>query len=83
MDVNKKLSQIKEAIYMAPVSKKQQQSVNKYIGENYDRVNLTIKKGTKQTLQDIAKNKGESINGYIKAAVSERYKADTGNDIEL
>lgn len=50
---------------------------------NYDRIEITVKKGTKKALQDVAKDKGESINGYIKNAVQARYKADTGEDIEL
>ncbi len=40
-------------------------------------------KGTKQALQEAAKDKGESINGYIKNAVQARYEADTGEKIEL
>lgn len=56
---------------------------NKWQSDNCDRVSLTVKKGTKQSLQDIAKEKGESINGYIKNAVQARFKADTGEDIEL
>ena len=56
---------------------------NKWQSENCDRINLTAKKGSKQPLQDVAREKGESINGYIKNAVQARYKADTGEDIEL
>ena len=56
---------------------------NKWQSENCDRINLTVKKGSKQPLQDVAKANGESINGYIKSAVQARYKADTGEDIEL
>ena len=56
---------------------------NKWQSENCDRINLTVKKGSKQPLQDGAKEQGKSINGYIKSAVQAQYKADTGNDIEL
>lgn len=56
---------------------------NKWQSENCDRINLTVKKGSKQPLQDVAKEQGKSINGYIKSAVQAQYKADTGNDIEL
>ncbi len=56
---------------------------NRYIAKAYDRINLTVKKGTKQALQEAAKDKGESINGYIKNAVQARYEADTGEKIEL
>lgn len=55
----------------------------KFNAENYDRVELTVKKGAKSKLQEAAKEKGESINGYIKSAVRERYSKDTGEDIEL
>lgn len=56
---------------------------NKWQSEKCDRINLTVKKGSKQPLQDVAKEQGKSINGYIKSAVQAQYKADTGNDIEL
>lgn len=56
---------------------------NKFAAEKYDRIGLMIKKGTKQALQEAAKDKGESINGYIKNAVQARYEADTGEKIEL
>ena len=56
---------------------------NKWQSENCDRVNLTVKKGCKETLQSIASASGESLNGYIKTAVQARFKADTGEDIEL
>lgn len=55
----------------------------KFNAANYDRIEVTVKKGTKQPLQNVAKEKGESINGYIKNAVQARFKADTGEDIEL
>lgn len=59
------------------------QKQNEFISKAYDRINLTVKKGTKQALQEAAKDKGESINGYIKNAVQARYEADTGRKIEL
>ena len=58
-------------------------SKRKYNEKAYDRINLTVKKGTKQALQEAAKDKGESINGYIKNAVQAQYKADTGKEIDL
>ncbi len=56
---------------------------NSFNAEKYDRIGLMTKKGTKQVLQDVAKSKGESINGYIKNAVQKQYKDDTGEEIEL
>ncbi len=66
-----------------PASKAQQKAVAKYMKNNYDEIKIRINKGSKTTLQEAAKNKGESINGYIKNAIQSRYKADTGEDIEL
>ena len=65
------------------VSKAQQKAVAKYMKNNYDEIKVRVNKGTKQSLQDVAKEKGESINGYIKNAVQARFKADTGEEIEL
>lgn len=49
---------------------------NKYIQEynkkNYDRVNLILPKGEKEKLKAIAKEKGESLNSYIVAAITKR-----------
>ena len=58
-------------------------SKRKYNEKAYDRVSLTVKKGTKQILQEVAAKKGDSINGYIKKAVMSQYAADTGEDIKL
>lgn len=58
-------------------------SKQKYNEKAYDRINLTVKKGMKQSLQEAAKESGESINGYIKTAIQSRYKADTGEEIDL
>ena len=40
---------------------KQYKRQNEHIKENYDRISITLPKGTK----DRIKSKGESINGYI------------------
>ena len=56
---------------------------NKYNSKNYDSLRIVVKKGSKQTIQDIATAQDESINGYVKKAVKRQIKADTGNDIEL
>ena len=44
---------------------------------------ISVQKGTKDTIKAHAEEQGESLNGYIKKAVADRYKGDTGNDIEL
>lgn len=54
-----------------PVSKKQQASVNKYVKANYDRINVTFPKGTKEALTQHAESRGESVNAFINRAVYE------------
>lgn len=56
---------------------------NRFAAEKYDRVGLMIKKGSKELLNNAAAKNFESLNAYIKKAVREQYKKDTGNDIEL
>ena len=52
-----------------PVSKKQQACVNRYINAKYDRVNLTLPKGYKERITEVAKANGESVNAYIKRLI--------------
>ncbi|MCX4256223.1 MAG: hypothetical protein OSJ54_04760 [Oscillospiraceae bacterium] len=56
---------------------------NKYAAKAYDRLQIIVKKGKKSELQAAAESQGDSLNAYIKKAVREQYKRDTGNDIEL
>ncbi len=65
------------------ISKAQQAAVNKYIKNNYDRLNITIPKGSKSLIEAAAQANNESINGYVKKAVKAKYEADTGKEIEL
>ncbi|MCI7624708.1 MAG: hypothetical protein MSS54_10485 [Clostridiales bacterium] len=53
-----------------PVSKAQQRSVNKYVKENYDRINVTFSKGRKEVIKAFADAQGESVNGFINRAVN-------------
>ena len=55
-----------------PVSKSQQKAVNKYISANYDRLNITIPKGQKATVEAAAKEAGESVNLYTQRALLSR-----------
>lgn len=56
---------------------------NAFIAKSYDRINLTILKGKKSVISEIAAAQGESINGYTKKALKAQIKADTGEDVEL
>lgn len=60
-----------------PASKAQQKAQNKWIANNYDRINLTVPKGDKEMLQAHAQAQGESLNKFINRAISEQVKRDT------
>lgn len=49
---------------------------NDYIARTYDRVNLTLPKGEKEHVQAAALASGESVNGYIGKAISQRMERD-------
>ena len=54
------------------VSKAQQKAVNKYVRENYDRINVNMPKGKKEEIQAHAAKLGMSVNAYINAAIDEK-----------
>ena len=53
------------------ISKAQQVSVNKYVKANYDRINVTMAKGQRETIKAHAAARGESVNAFINRAISE------------
>ncbi len=63
------------------VSKAQQKAVNKYMAANYDRINLTVPKGEKETIQAHAAARGESTNGFIQRAISEAMERDGKQEV--
>lgn len=64
-------------------SKAAQRAVNKYMKENYDRFNLTMPKGKKDTVQAHAAKRGESVNSFINRAIDEAIERDnTGEGAE-
>lgn len=61
-----------------PASKAQQKAVNKYMAENYDRINLTVPKGKKEKIKEYAEARGESVNGFINRAIDEAMDEERG-----
>lgn len=49
---------------------------NDYISRAYDRVNLTIPKGQKNTIKAHAEAQGESLNAFINRAITETMERD-------
>ena len=58
------------------VSKAQQRAVNKYVKENYDRINVTFPKGQKEIIKAHAEAHSETVNGFIGRAVLETMERD-------
>jgi len=60
-----------------PVSKANQRAVNKYKKNNYDRMEIVVPKGTRETIKVHAEARYESVNGFIKRAISETMERDS------
>lgn len=59
------------------ISKAQQKAVHKYVKNNYDRVELTVKpKGKKDILKAHAERMGETLNTFINRAITETMERD-------
>ena len=56
---------------------------NDYIARTYDRVNLTIPKGQKETIKAHAEAQGESLNAFINRAITETMERDTAATEEV
>ena len=59
-----------------PTTKAGQRAVNKYMRENYDRINLTVSKGEKDIIKAHAEKMGESVNAFINRAIAEAMERD-------
>lgn len=59
------------------ISKAQQRAVNKYVKNNYDRVNVTFPKGKKNIIQHHVETTGESVNAFINRAIDEAMERDS------
>ena len=59
-----------------PTTKAQQRAVNKYMKDNYDRVNLTLPKGQKDRIKAHAESRDESVNAFINRAIDSQIKRD-------
>lgn len=50
---------------MSPQSKAHIKASNKYNKNNYERIEIVVKKGEKAKIKDYAEKKGKSTNAYI------------------
>lgn len=51
-------------------------SKNKWMAKVYDRINLTVPKGSKDEIKLFAESHGESVNGFINRAIQEAMERD-------
>lgn len=58
------------------VPKANQRAVNKYVKNNYDRINVTMPKGRKDEIKAHAEDRGESVNAFINRAIDETMERD-------
>ena len=65
-----------EVVDKPKISKKQQACVNRYVAANYDRINVTFRKGEKELLRIAAAKAQKSVNAYIVDAVHEAMKKE-------
>lgn len=62
------------------ISKANQRAVNKYVKNNYDRINVTMSKGKKDIIKAHADSKGESVNGFINRAIDETIEREEAKE---
>ena len=56
------------------------ESINRYIAKAYDRINLTVPKGKKDTIKAHAEAHGQSVNSFINEAIDEKMERDQRGD---
>lgn len=49
---------------------------NRYNEKTYDRINLTVPKGDKERIEAHAAGRGESVNAFIRRAITETMDRD-------
>ena len=62
-----------------PTTKAGQKAVNKYMRENYDRVNIMVPKGRREVWKEFAAKHGLSMNALVNQSVEEKIESDSEN----
>ncbi len=55
------------------------ESINRYMAKAYDRINILVPKGRKDTIKAHADERGESMTGFITRAIDETMERDNEN----
>lgn len=59
---------------MSKITEAQRRAVAKYNAKSYDRIELRVKKGEKETIKKYAQENGESLNEFVNRAIYEAMK---------
>ena len=59
-----------------PKTKAQIAANRRYNAKAYDRLEISVKKGEKDTLKTHAESRGESLNGFVNRAIAETMERD-------
>ncbi len=59
-----------------PYSEAQKRATDKYKRENYKRIPLDVPKADYETIKSHSAARGESVNGFVKRAISETMERD-------
>ena len=62
------------------ISEAQKRAVAKYNSKNYDRIELKVPKGKKDTIKAFADSNGKSINGFVNEAIDEKIERESTNE---
>lgn len=71
-----------ERKYQTPRGAAANKAKSKYKTANYDRGELALPKGMKAAVQAAAAGQAMSFNEYVKTAIMEKYKRDTGEEMK-
>ena len=52
------------------------ESINRYMAKAYDRINILVPKGQKDTIKAHAEGRGESMSSFINRAITETMERD-------
>ncbi len=55
---------------------------NRYAAKTYDRINLIVKKGQKEIIQEHAEHQGESLNAFINHVIDDRIARENQEESE-
>lgn len=59
-----------------PISEAQRRAVAKYNAANYERIELRVEKGKKESIKAFAESRGATLNSFINQAIEKAMERD-------